>query len=63
MAASDMVVGIAALTGPGKQRLTATRHTGAMFMQLHYWGLSRTALILSAIGAMLLAGLAGAGPI
>jgi len=34
-----------------------------MFMQLHYWGLSRTALIVSAIGAGMLASLGGAGTV
>jgi hypothetical protein len=32
-----------------------------MFMQLHFWGLSRTALLVSAVGAVLLATLSG-GP-
>jgi hypothetical protein len=32
-----------------------------MFVQLHYWGLSRAALIASAIAALLLASLAGGG--
>jgi hypothetical protein len=52
---------IDALTPFRKRRLTVGGHKGAMFMQLHLQGLSRTALLLSAIGAVLLAAL-GSGP-
>jgi hypothetical protein len=40
------------------------RKGAIMFMQLHYWGLSRTALLLSAVGAVVLAMIgSAAGPV
>ena len=54
-------VSIAALTLVRKRRLTAMGDDAAMFMQLHLQGLSRTALLISGVGAILLA-LLGAAP-
>ena len=45
----------AALTLVWKRRLTALADKGAMFLQLHLQGLSRTALLLSGAAAMFLA--------
>jgi len=50
-----------ALTALGKRRLTGLCDASAMFVQLHLPGLSRTALLISGLGAMMLALLASAG--
>ncbi len=49
-----------ALTGYRKRRLTARADTDGMFVQLHLQGLSRTALLVSAVGAVMFAVLGSA---
>jgi hypothetical protein len=49
------------LTALGKRRLTGLCDPSPMFVQLHLPGFSRTALVISGLGAMMLALLASAG--